>query len=80
MPTRTFFLKLSCNRTQNQLLDGVQTSKANILPLVWVARLLDGVLTSLLLMIHTQNKMQSWVGPMFSCQLGSGFSLVLFSD
>jgi len=38
------------------------------------------VLTSLLLIDPHSEQMQSWVGPMFSCQLGSGFSLVLFSD
>jgi hypothetical protein len=52
---------------------------ANILLLVLGALLLVGVLTFLLLTIHTLNKKPKRVDLMFFYLLGSGFSLVLCS-
>jgi hypothetical protein len=51
----------------------------NILLLVLGALLLVGVLTFLLLTIHTLNKKLKPEGPMFFFLLGSGSSLVLYS-
>ena len=75
----TFFRRLSYRRTQKVHLDGVQTSKASISPLVWVALLLGGVLIYLLLMIHIPNKKPSRDDQKFFYPHGSGSSLALSS-